>query len=217
MNWLKRYKSCILTASLISLIVGCMGGIFIGVDNQYGSSQHPPYYTIKPQIQNAVIAYIWDHDGERPPHAGTYNITTADNGYNLCDVIDICSLIGYANGLRNIPDGCYGEKGEAGTNFYSGECENYEEAGEYVWLMDDIGNVYSTCMGSDCEANNADGYQGAWYGYARLNPPYNWWSEHWKGAAALIAITVLVFFISLFFCIRYSTRHQPTDKPTDEL
>ena len=221
MNWLKHYKSCILVALIISLVVGCISTSFFKSET-FGSDIYTNvlmhYNSMKGAIQNAVTAYIWDHDGERPPHEGNYNISVSDYGYKECDVINICSLIRSLDwkrpeALPNVPDGCYGDKGEAGTNFYSEECDNSSWAGEYVWLMDGEGQVYSTCIGNLCDANNADGYQGVWLGF-HYDPPPTWWSEHWKGAAALISITVLVFFISLFFCVRYSAHHQPPDKPT---
>jgi len=176
------------------------------------------YNTVRPYIENAVIAYMSDHNGERPPHQGTYDITCYKYNESValtCDIIDICSLVGDMDLLRTVPHGCYGENGEAGTNFYSGQCDNPED-GDYVWLMDEEGTVYSTCIGDKCDANNEDGYQGVWVG-VRDDAPPSWWSEHWKGAAALIAITVLVFFISLFFCMRFKRRPQLPAEPDEEI
>jgi hypothetical protein len=151
------------------------------------------YATVKPQIQNAVIAYMSDHNGELPPHQGTYDISSYRYNESValtCDVIDICSLIGGMDLLRAVPDGCYGEKGEAGTNFYSGECDNPNNC-DYIWLMDEVGNVYSTCIGDKCDANNEDGYQYVWCG-VRYDASPGLLSEYW------IVITVGLFLLLLF-------------------
>ena len=215
MSWLRRHGSCIFTGLLISAIVGGIGILFVGKEP---GTCHPPvdhqYKYIKTVFQETVTAYMADHNGERPPHESTYNIAINGHEHIQCDVIDICALVSnHEDMLRVVPDGCYGEKGEVDTNFYSGECDNGDFWGEYVWLMDDEGQVYTTWIGELCDENNADGYQGVWIG-SYIGYPPSWWSKHWAGTVALIVITVLVFFISLLLCVWYKWR---TGKSEDHL
>ena len=48
-------------------------------------------------------------------------------------------------------------------------CDNYPESptycnrnDHYIWAMDEIGKVYSACIGDDCWANNESGFQGVY-------------------------------------------------------
>ena len=123
------------------------------------------YNTIKPQIQNSVTVYVVDHNGELPPYQGTMIVTVPQyqGWFEVeCYILDICSIVGQGELLRDVPYGCYGDAGEVNTNFYSGDCDNPSE-GYYIWVIDSTGNVYSTCVGDDCDANNKDGFQGVWY------------------------------------------------------
>jgi len=217
MNWMRKYWLCVLIALVVSSLVCFFVSSNVRLGGCFGTCCANGYNSIKPQIQNAVTAYIAEHDGELPPHQGTYNISTHYPKDNItCDVIDICALVNKSGDmLRVMPDGSYGERGESSTNFYSGECDNLGEAGEYVWLMDDIGNVYSTCIGDGCEANNEDGYQGTWP--VKYESSANSDCDYVASIISDIASFVVPFSIIMLLCMRFKRRPQPPNEPADDL
>ena len=93
--------------------------------------------------------------------------------FNAGYVLDFCYLLEYCTedtwgGCDDyeyfpfeLPECCYGQSGEEGANFYTGNCSNPYN-GHYVWLVGDMGNVCSVCVGDDCWSNNESGYQGVW-------------------------------------------------------
>jgi internalin A len=127
-------------------------------------------------IRHVVWEYMEGEAGLRPPYGEIINTSECKvdippypqgewtyGGY----VLDFCYLLGYT-GYRDsdffpfeLPICCYGQSGEEGTNFYTGNCSNPYN-GHYVWLVDDEGWVCSVCVGDDCWANNESGYQGVW-------------------------------------------------------
>jgi len=132
-----------IVAVIILLTVGS-GGII--------NNNPETYYTIKPRIQNAVFAYMLDHNGSLPPCEDTpFDIyDTHFNTTITCYVIDICSLI---DTLKLVPEGCYGDTSQEHTNFYNssdahykGGCKNpNKDRGHYIWLVDSKGNISSIC------------------------------------------------------------------------
>ncbi len=137
------------------------------------------YEKARVQIQDAVTEYMVWHDGLEPPHGEIINTTECDciviippypqggwiyGGY----VLDLCYLLHYCTECETLdyfpfelPLCCYGQSGEEGTNFYTGNCSNPYK-GHYVWLIDEVGTVCSVCVGDECWANNESGYQGVW-------------------------------------------------------
>ena len=115
------------------------------------------YSTIKSQLQNAVQDYQDKNEGGFPTVNG--NVTV--NG-SLYHIIDICALL-VSNGgkLSYTPGNCVRINGSDNDNC-DGGCEGCWEYSHYIWAIDESGNVYSTCIGSDCSAYNTDGYQGVW-------------------------------------------------------
>jgi len=137
----------VILAILAGVVVMAVGGIF-------GTAKEQAYNTIKPQIQNAVTAWMVDHNGERPPRtAVNWTITTeAGDTVDNCSAIDICAIQGVGELLRQVPDGCFGTVLNTSSNFYNVTTGGYTgcsnpNAGEghYVWVIDKTGNVYSIC------------------------------------------------------------------------
>jgi len=82
-------------------------------------------------------------------------------------VIDFCYLIGGTDvGDTRLlrPKSAISIDGPDNDN-----CDNYPSSSpscnrthHYIWAMDEIGKVYSACIGDDCWENNKDGFQGVW-------------------------------------------------------
>ena len=108
------------------------------------------YNTVKPQIQNAVTAFTVEHNGALPPTTGYVALKKPPGNFGI---LDICAVVGEKNLLRKVP---YGTNSQ---NCVSG-CST--PGGSYIWLIDQSGNVYSTCVHPKCKEKSADGYQGIW-------------------------------------------------------
>ena len=102
------------------------------------STPEDEYNKEKERIQYAVTEYMMDHSGFTPPHGDTINTSECkvyigiipeggliDAGY----VLDFCLLQDYCVDCEyyeyfpfELSICCYGQSGEEGTNFYSGNC-----------------------------------------------------------------------------------------------
>ena len=137
------------------------------------------YERARVQIQDAVTEYMV-HTNILPHHGEIINTSECDCIVNIPPypqggwiyggyVLDFCYLLDYTGyEYRDfkyfpfeLPVCCYGQSGEEGTNFYTGNCSNPYK-GHYVWLIDEVGTVCSVCVGDDCWTNNESGYQGVW-------------------------------------------------------
>lgn len=116
-----------------------------------GEAPESAYNTAREEVQNAVIGYAAKHEGKLPPSVGTVTLIDPAGTY---DIIDICSIIGRGKLLRKVPEGI--NKSNCGA----GSCTCPD--GNYIWLMESNGNVYSTCVSAECKAPNKDGFQGVW-------------------------------------------------------
>jgi len=136
------------------------------------------YNRAKDYIQNVVTEYMVRNDGLMPSHGEIINTSECEcivyidpsyppAGYlNAGYVLDFCYMMDSESGYFKdfpfeLPVCCYGQSGEEGTNFYTGNCSNPYK-GHYIWLVDKNGNVCSVCVGDDCWANNESDYQGVW-------------------------------------------------------
>ncbi len=135
------------------------------------------YNRAKEYVQNVVTEYMIGHAGSVPPHGDMVNTSECtiqlhpapQSGYIYAGwVLDLCYLLNYCTECETLeyfpfelPICCYGHSGEEGTNFYTGNCTNPYH-GNYIWLVDEIGEVCSVCVGDDCWAHNESGYQGVW-------------------------------------------------------
>ena len=107
-----------------------------------GGSGGVAYNQVHDDLQNAVTAYAVEHQGVFP--------------FDTYGFIDMSALLTSNGGLlHQIPDGtrqanCYG--GASGCS----------DNNHYTWFLTSTGIVYSSCIGSDCNSNDASGYQGVW-------------------------------------------------------
>lgn len=84
-------------------------------------------------------------------------------------IVDFCSLFGVASSgelppFRILPESAISIDGPDNDN-----CDKDPNSPppcnlthHYIWAMDEIGKVYSACIGDDCRENNKDGFQGVW-------------------------------------------------------
>ena len=76
-------------------------------------------------------------------------------------IVDVCALVNHEfQLLLDVPSSCAAVDGAANDNCDSGNCSC--GGGHYVWLVDDYLYVHSICVGGDCDASDANGYQGVW-------------------------------------------------------
>ena len=84
-------------------------------------------------------------------------------------IVDFCYLyggteIGRLPPLKLLPEAAVSINGTDNDN-----CDKYPNAPppcnrthHYIWVMDEIGKVYSACIGDECWANNESGFQGVY-------------------------------------------------------
>lgn len=143
---------------IVMLILAILAGVVVlsvgGVFKNAGASA---YGTLRDQIQNVVTAYTTINNTELPPTVGTVNISGNKS------ILDMCSILLPGGFMRTAPDGCISINGSNNDNCDSAmNCSGCRATFHYIWAIDFSGNVYSACVGSDCKANNADGYQDVW-------------------------------------------------------
>jgi hypothetical protein len=148
----------VLVLMLASFGVSCSSGG--SLSSSGGNQNAAAYNTVHEELQNAVTAYSTNlsHAGAYPELTGTYSIS----GCTDCHIANLNALLTSNGGmLRVVPDGTYSASGVSNDNCDGGAngCSSYSH---YVWLISTYGSVYSKCMGSDCDSNDASGYQGVW-------------------------------------------------------
>jgi len=137
------------TLMWIVIIIGLIGVSYYYGFKGMGETSVESYDEVRDRIQQAVTAYSDDHEGTLP----TLNRTvTVDN--TTMHLIDLCQLTYRGEFLPRVPPGC------AYDNCVAGRCMCTN--GSYIWTVDAVGNVSSTCIALGCEAYQADGYQGVW-------------------------------------------------------
>ncbi len=123
-------------------------------------SKESAYSVVKPQIQNAVTAYMVENLGDSPTIIGSYEVI-APIGKIDAYVFDICAIVGAGGLLRDVPDGCAQLPGSDNDNFDAGNCSP-PVVGHYIWVIDVAGNVFSICdenLDGTLEGNElADGF-----------------------------------------------------------
>ena len=106
------------------------------------------YYNDKEIIYLDMLGYVvWG------PLPTTGEQITIDKG--TLNVIDICQM---EWSLGGVPASCADATHD---NCEAGSCACNPD-GHYIWLVDSNGDIYSTCVGSKCGANNEDGFQGVY-------------------------------------------------------
>lgn len=148
----------VILAILAGVVIMAVGGVF-------GTAHESAYESVKPQLQNGVIEYATDHNGNLPPTiaGSSTSIKIALGGNVTAEILDICQIIGGDRIIRTMPDGCYEGVG-AGDDNCDGvaPCTGCFAVNHYIWYMDSSGNVYSLCAGGDCTLTDTDGYQDVW-------------------------------------------------------
>lgn len=160
---------------IVMVILAILAGVVVmAVGNVFGSAKERAYTTIKPQIQNAVTAYMVENNGQKPPNNGSFAIE-AGGATVTVSALDICSLVGEGQLMRQVPDGCFSGTVSGNVthhNFwnasaYGAGCAATGADQHYVWVIDNVGNVYSTCINTSagaCDDIETDGWMGedAW-------------------------------------------------------
>ena len=129
----------VILAILAGVIVLAVGGIF-------GRTGEQAYNLVRDELQLAVTGYMTNSSHGLP-------VLSTNNS-----IIDVCLLLGPDELLREVPDGVR-DANNGGT------CNGTADTNHYVWILDEGGNVASTCetndAGETCDAAT-DGYQGVW-------------------------------------------------------
>ena len=122
---------------------GSSGGSSDGSSSGSESQKVVAYNQVHDDLQNAATFYATEHQGTFP--CDTYG------------VIDMSALLTSNGGLlHQIP------AGTRQTNCAAGGASGCSDNNHYTWLLTSTGIVYSKCMGSGCDSNDASGYQGVW-------------------------------------------------------
>lgn len=148
----------VILAILAGVVIMAVGGVF-------GTAHESAYAAVKPQLQNGVIEYATDHNGNLPPviSGSETTINTAVGGSVNASILDICQIIGGDRIIRAMPDGCALITGSDTDNCDgTAPCSGCLDTNHYVWYMDSNGNVYSLCPVTGCTLTDTDGYQGVW-------------------------------------------------------
>ena len=158
----------ILLSGIVLLACACEGD---------GGAEPTP--TPKPTNTKEERAY-WDDDNTLQNTIGTWRQRYPDepipivNGTVAIDgeertIVDFCYLYGGASSgdmqsLKLVPESAISINGADNDN-----CDNYPKSPtlchrnyHYIWAMDEIGVVYSTCIGDECWSNNESGFQGVY-------------------------------------------------------
>jgi len=155
----------VILAILAGVVVMAVGGVF-------GTAKDSAYNTVKDDLQNAVVAYATDHQGNFPFNSSAANMpVNADCA--ACEYINMSALL-TANGgtLREVPDGVVSVAGGSAVapndncDATGGTTAVCDAAGHYIWGADAYGNVYSYCTAGATAVGvcttNESGYQGVW-------------------------------------------------------
>ena len=147
----------VILAILAGVVIMAVGGVF-------GTAHETAYASIKPQIQNGVIEYATDNNGQLPPVIGNATVIDTALGNVSATILDICTVVGTDRILRAMPDGLYAGTGGSDDNCDSTipTCIGCLDTNHYTWYIDATGNVFSLCSGADCTLTDADGYQDVW-------------------------------------------------------
>ena len=184
----QRQAKAVLAVSVTCAVAACCS--LAACSGETGRASEHPYSTIRPQIQNAVTAYMVENSGQRPL-VNTSGGAQYDIGGTMIDVINMCDIVSHPSVdlLRTVPICCAQFPGADNDNFDAPGCNltpygireycirvsEYEgglwnehwtkpSGGAYVWLVDPAGNVYSVCdsdlSGAIEYYENCDGLSG---------------------------------------------------------
>ena len=156
-------------AILILILAGAAGYAIFHYTSSDTSPEPTPTPTLTPEpetlysegkseIRLALDIYLAEHGGQLPLGGGTVTLTDPAGEF---PILNMCTLSSPYEALRDVPDSCIDIYGIINDNCDGGICK-CSVAGHYIWLVDSAGNVLSTCIGEECAANSADGYQDVW-------------------------------------------------------
>ena len=112
----------------------------------------------KESVRLAVVTYMATTSPFNPPTTG--ETVTIDKG--TFKVVDICQLIDTGPESPGVLEGVLPScANTAHDNCELGPCNCHTDA-HYIWLAGKGVDIYSTCVGDECAANNEDGYQGVY-------------------------------------------------------
>jgi len=144
-----------------------------------GENGAEPTPTPKPTNTKEESAY-WDDDNTLQNTIGIWRGRYPDepipavNGTVTIDgeeryIVDFCYLYGGASSgdmqsYKLVPESAISINGA-----YNDNCDKYPNSPppcnrthHYIWAMDEIGRIYSACIGDECWENNKNGFQGVW-------------------------------------------------------
>jgi prepilin-type N-terminal cleavage/methylation domain-containing protein len=159
---------------IVMVILAILAGIvIISVGGVIGRGQSAAYDGAKEQVEAAVTDYVARTFGSYPYLNGTVTLATPAGNYtilDLCVLLAICNVTPPGPGiLKEVPVTAYNGTPTAGCT--GDECNNCagsvfscacQSTAHYTWLLNDMGDVYSACSGADCDATDADGFQGVY-------------------------------------------------------
>ena len=145
--------------ALLTIAAGIAAIALLSISIKYPpSSFHETAYNgVRKELSIAVADYMGQHNNMLPVINGTVSV----NGMRY-PIIDICALLKSNGGeLHTMLNGCASVNGSNDDNCDSG-CIGCEGNYSYIWAVDASGGVHSACVGSNCSAQNMDGYQKVW-------------------------------------------------------
>ena len=155
MKIFKRWRYILFIIVAVGIVFGCWFFAKQTVSDAYPKA----WADWRDKLQTAVAGYQNASAGALPAIGD--NATVAIGG-EKCRIIDICKL----KSAKLIPtlDSCAKIDGANNDNCDGDNCSCYNSAhgGHYVWALDSNGSVCSVCIGDNCRASDADGYQGVW-------------------------------------------------------
>ena len=146
MNLIKSWKTRVTTIAIIAVIVT------VYWFTMWNTPSNKDYTTVVDILNSEVTEYKAHHEDNLP--VSGLNVSLEDPAGTYF-IIDICELMNY------VPDGFAAVDGDGNDNCDAGDCE-CDASASYIWLLDSYGKVFSKCVGSKCEADDSDGYQGIW-------------------------------------------------------
>jgi hypothetical protein len=156
----KRLK--ILPVTSILVVIGITVAIWVSAGSGFIYTEYSwtawegSYQQDKWEIESMIEKYGDNHDGELPTLGA--NSTVIIDGKE-CLIIDICTLASEINPMRTADSGA-DISGANNDNCDGGSCDFCQ--GHYIWAINGLGNVSSTCVGNGCRSTGKDGYQYVW-------------------------------------------------------
>lgn len=141
---LKRWKFNLTALAIVAVIAT------VYWFTMWSEPSNKDYRSFVNTLNDEIEQFQAYNQGDLPVSEFTVSLEKPEGTYLI---IDICRL--------NVPQNFAAVDGEGNDNCDAGTCECSANA-SYVWLLDSYGDVFSRCVGSGCDSNSSDGYQGVW-------------------------------------------------------